>query len=86
MSKKVIWIALAIVVIGGVIAFPKISLYLSSRTQSDNSAQVDFFIDKSLSLEELAEALKKEGVISNTNAFIKVGEYKELTKNQLKIK
>ena len=83
MSKKVIWIALAIVVIGGVLAFPKISLYLSSRTQSDNTAQVDFFIDKALSLEELAEALKKEGVISNTNAFIKVGEYKDLTKENI---
>lgn len=63
--------------------YPKIMLYLSSRTESTNSAKVEFFVDKELDLKGLAEKLKSAGVIEDLDGFIKVGEYKDLKKENI---
>jgi UPF0755 protein len=85
MSKRKIilgFIAL-IVLIGGIIAFPKISLYFSSRTGTTNAATVAYFIKAPMSVEELASDLQKQGIIDDVDAFVKVADYKGLTKEKI---
>lgn len=85
MSKKVILIISAVltVVILGVIAIPKLSLFMKSRKESANSELVTFFLKKQLTLEELATELSEIKVIDDVNAFIKVGKYKGLNKDNI---
>lgn len=85
MSKRkiILGIAAVILIIGGIVVFPKVSLYLSSRTTTLNSASVNYFIKAPMGVEELAEDLKKEGIIDNIDAFVKVAEYKGLTKEKI---
>lgn len=83
MFKKVAIAAAIILVVGGIFMFPKIMLYLSSRAESTNTSKVEFYIDKPTELTELAEALKKSGVIKDVDGFIKVGDYKGLNKDNI---
>jgi UPF0755 protein len=85
MSKKLkIIIACAVVaIIGLIFLFPKISLYFDGNTQTVNNSETSFFIKKEMDLKELAELLKQQGVIDDLEAFIAVGEYKGLTKNNI---
>jgi len=85
MSKRkiILGVVAVVILVGGIVAFPKISLYLSSRTGTSNSATVDYFIKAPISVEELAADLQKQGIIDNVDAFVKVAEYKGLTKEKI---
>ena len=78
MSKKIIWIVLGVVIVGGILLAPKILLFLNSRETSMNSSPVEFYIDRKSDLKVLADQLKEAGVISDVEAFVEVGEYKGL--------
>lgn len=80
MSKKVILIVLGVLIVaGGLLLYPKWSLFTSSRITSINSKTQTFFIDQPLQLDELADKLKSEGLIDDPEAFIKVGQFKGIT-------
>ena len=80
MSKKVILIALVVLIVGGgLLLYPKWSLFTCSRITSVNELEQTFFIETPLQLDELAEKLKNEGLIDDTEAFIKVGQFKGIT-------
>jgi UPF0755 protein len=83
MFKKVAIVLAIVLVAGGIFTFPKIMLYLASRAESTNSNKVEFFVDKAIDLKELADKLKTAGVIEDLEGFIKVGEYKELNKENI---
>ncbi len=85
MSKRkiILGVVAVVILVGGIVAFPKISLYLSSRTGTSNSATVDYFIKAPISVEELAADLQKHGIIDDVDAFVKVAEYKGLTKEKI---
>ncbi|MES2799710.1 MAG: endolytic transglycosylase MltG [Bacteroidota bacterium] len=83
MFKKIAIIGAALALIGGIVAFPKIMLYLDSRAVSDNATTVDFYIKKSISLKELATELVEKGVLENDKSFLKVGEYKGLNEKSI---
>lgn len=84
MSKKIIISVIAIVVIiTGIFLYPKISLYLSSIKKTTNSETVAFMINTSMNAKTLGEKLKEEGIINNVNAFVKVADYKGLTKDKI---
>ena len=83
MSRKVVIIIAAIALIGGVLVYPKISLYLSSRKETTNSSKVDFFIKTEMDATDLAQELQRQGIIDDVEAFVKVAEYKALHKGNI---
>ena len=80
-NKIVLSVIISLVLIA--IAVPKIMLFISGNKVSCNVITKDFFILSPLDLDGLAIQLKKEGVIDNLNAFISVGEYKNLKPNKI---
>lgn len=60
------------------VATPKIMLYLAGNKTTINKTEQIFFIKKTISLKELAEALKDEGIIKDVKGFISVGDFKGL--------
>jgi UPF0755 protein len=84
MSKKVIFIiGISVLVIGGIVAFPKISLFMASRKGSSNKEAKEFFIASVTTLESLTENLYNQGIIDDKEGFTSVGEYKGLNKNNI---
>lgn len=83
MFKKVAIIGGILLVVGGIVAYPKISLYLASRGTSKNTSTVDFFVKEKMTLEQLADALVSSNILSEKDAFLKVGEYKELNESNI---
>ena len=84
MSKKVILIVVAVIaIVGGVIIFPKFSLFMASRKTTVNNKAVEFYIKGFTSLEVLAQDLEKQGAIDDVKAFIGVAEYKGLGKENI---
>jgi UPF0755 protein len=83
MFKKIAITLALVAVVAGIFMYPKIMLYLSSRAESINNSKVDFFVDRSMDLNELSEKLKDAGVIDDVKGFVKVGEYKELNKENI---
>ena len=84
MSKKVIFIiGISILVIGGIVAFPKVSLFIASRKGSCNKDTKEFYIQSATTLEKLTEDLAYRGIIDDSEAFFSVGEYKGLNKENL---
>ncbi len=80
-NKIVLSVIISLVLIA--IAVPKIMLFISGNKVSCNEITKDFFILSPLDLDGLAIQLKKEGIIDNLNAFISVGEYKNLKRNKI---
>lgn len=84
MSRKVVISILAIaVIVGGILFYPKISLFLSSRKKTANTEKVEFFISSPMDAKSLANELSKLNIITNENALLKVAEYKGLTKEKI---
>ena len=80
MVRKLVWIALGIVITGVLIwGYPKYSLYTKSRKLSSNTEVKAFYIKLPTQLDELADLLEKSGVINDKDAFIKVGNYKRMS-------
>jgi UPF0755 protein len=83
-KRRVVIIAVAaVLIIGGLIAIPKIGLFLKSRKESVNEKQVTFFIKEKTTLEQLASALKEAGIIDDLDAFQDVAEYKGLDASKI---
>jgi UPF0755 protein len=84
MSKKVILIVVAVIaIVGGIIIFPKFSLFMASRKTTVNNKAVEYYIKGFTSLEVLAQDLEKQGAIDDVKAFIGVAEYKGLGKENI---
>lgn len=84
MSRKVVISIIAVlVIVGGVLLYPKISLFLSSRKKTANTEKVEFFISTPMDAKSLASELSKLKIITNENALLKVAEYKGLTKEKI---
>ena len=84
MSKKVILtIIVCIVVVGGILILPKVSLFLASRKGSVNKEAKEFYIRSITSLERLTEDLAYQGIIDDSDAFFSVGEYKGLNEDNI---
>lgn len=85
MSKKriVIICVAAVLLIGGIIAIPKIGLFLKSRKESVNDQQMIFYIKEKTTVEQLASTLKEAGIIDDLDAFKDVAEYKALDESKI---
>lgn len=84
MSRKVIFISLiAILVTGGIIAYPKVSLFLASRKGTCNKENKEFYIRSAVSAEMLAQDLVDAGIIDEPTSFISVAAYKEMGKESI---
>ncbi len=82
-KKKFTIVFAAIAIIGIIVLWPKISLYLAGSKTSINEKKVEFYFDAKKDLNGLANQLIKEKIIDNKNAFLKVGEYKNLNIDRL---
>lgn len=83
MFKKIAIVLLVAGVIGLIVMWPKISLYLAGIKTTDNKQVTEFYFDASKGLQGLADQLAKENIIGNKSALIKVGEYKKLDAQRL---
>lgn len=83
MFKKVSIVVAVLAVVGIIVLWPKISLYLAGSKEVSNTEKVDFFFDANSDLKGLAEQLEKAKIIDDKAAFLKVGEYKNLNKERL---
>ena len=80
---KILITVVSAVILLVIILLPKISLYFASESFTINKKETVFFIDKKSSLKELAEKLKAEKIIENTDALIEIGDYKGLDENKI---
>jgi len=80
--KKIVTSVIVSLVLISIIT-PKIMLFLAGNKSSCNSRTQDFFILSATNLDSLAFNLKECGIIDNMNAFISVGEYKNLKKKNI---
>lgn len=85
MSKKLIYILSSAIILAiiGLFLFPKFLLFVKSRKESFNKSVVEFYITKPMTLVELAKELNIQQVIDDEEAFIEIGEYKGLTKENI---
>jgi UPF0755 protein len=85
MSRKVgIWIGVGVVALVGIIfMYPMITTYMKSRTLTVNTKQVEFYIKKKTSLEDLTKELKALGIIDQEEDFLAVGQYKGLDESNI---
>lgn len=82
MFKKVSISVAILGIVGLVILWPKISLYLAGSKTTKNTEVVSFGFSGD-DLDGLASLLEKSGIIDNSKAFIQVGEYKKLDASRL---
>jgi len=77
-NKKLVFAAIAVMLIGVALVFgwTPIMIYLK---KTSNNKEVRVVIDNRRSLEEIAGDLKHAGVISDTDAFLSMANYKKLT-------
>jgi UPF0755 protein len=85
MSKKIIYIGIAVALIAGIFVFPKFMLFWNSRKTTENTISTEFLIDSKMNLVQLAEKLQAAGIIDNKDAFIAVGDYKGMTAENIAI-
>lgn len=84
MSRKLIIRVIAVlVVIGGILLYPKFSLYLSSRKETVNTEKVAFYIKSQMDTDDLAKELSDLKIIDDVKGFLKVADYKGLTKEKI---
>lgn len=80
MFRKVIWLLVGILIFGALVyIYPKYSLYAESKILSSNSEKKVFYIKLPIQLIELADELVKAGIIVDKDAFVKVGNYKQMS-------
>ncbi len=84
MSKrlKIILIA-AVLLLGGIVMYPKLDLFLSSRKTTENIVEVPIYIDREMTAEELGDLLFEEKVIDDVKSFIKVADYKAINQSNI---
>ena len=85
MNKRIL-ISLTIVaisILAVLLILPKWDLYKSGQLTTVNKDEVSFYILKETNLEQLASELKKKGIIEDTESFIDVGEYKNLSAKKI---
>lgn len=82
-SKKIALVVLGLALVGIIALWPKISLYLAGSKGSSNAKTAEFFFKASSDLKGLADQLEQAKIIDDKDAFLKVGEYKELNKERL---
>lgn len=83
MFKKVSIVVAVLAMIGLVVMWPKISLYLAGSSKSLNEKEVSFFFDAKTGLDGLTKKLLDEKIIDDAEDFKRVGEYKKLTAERL---
>jgi UPF0755 protein len=85
MSRKKISIVIvaAFILIGSILLYPKINVYLKGRNTTINTTEKELFIKNEISLVALADLLLEEGLIDNKDAFVTVGNYKNLNEKNI---
>lgn len=66
-----------------IILAPKISLYWAGSQKTQNHSESAFYFDAKQGLNGLANQLEKANLINDKEALIRVGEYKNLTRERL---
>lgn len=83
MFKKISIVLAVLAIVGLIVLWPKISLYLAANKKVENKEAIAFYFDASVDLKGLAEQLFEAKIIDNCDAFLKVGEYKGLNSERL---
>ncbi len=83
MFKKIA-IGVAILgIVGIALTYDKIGVFLDGRKSTLNEGKIEFFYNNEGGLEGLANLLEEKKIIDNKDAFLNVGNYKNLTKERL---
>jgi UPF0755 protein len=82
-GKKIGIAVLLVFVVGIVLSWGKISVFLDGRTGTINKEKQRFVLDTELTIEEIGIKLRDAKVIDDLGAFLNVAEYKELTSEKL---
>ncbi len=83
MLKRIILIGLALGFILLLVFGNKILLFFDGQKKTLNDREQVFYVERNYSLSGLAAKLYAEGVIDDTSAFLKVGDYKQLDSSKL---
>jgi UPF0755 protein len=83
MFKKIAIAVVLVFTIAIIFMWPKISLYLAGNKVSLNTKSIDFYFKVESGLPDLAEKLFQQKIIDDKDAFMRVGEYKELDSSRL---
>ena len=85
MNKRIQFslVIVAISILAVLLILPKWNLYKSGQLTTINKNEASFYILKETNLEQLAAELKKNGIIDDTESFIAVGEYKDLSAKKI---
>jgi UPF0755 protein len=83
MFKKIVLVGLALALVAGIFLYPKISLFFKSRSNTVNTTQVVYLLSEPKSIEEIAKDLQTLKVLEDTEDFVAVAKYKELTVDRI---
>lgn len=83
MFRKIIYAGIAVTLIAAFFMRNKLFLYFNATKKSVNQTEVFFNFNANVGLEGLAHELKEQNIIDDAEAFISVGEYKDLDSNKL---
>jgi UPF0755 protein len=83
MSRKLIYVGIAVSLIAAFIMKDKLFLFFDANKKSINKSEVYFNFNAKIGLEGLAEQLSEQLLIDDIEAFISVGEYKGLDSSKL---
>ncbi|HRP53696.1 MAG TPA: endolytic transglycosylase MltG [Fluviicola sp.] len=83
MLKKGLIVVGIVAVAGLAFGWKHVAAFMNGRAETSNSKQVMFALDNSISLENIAESLKEEGVLNDVKEFLSLAEYKNLTNSKL---
>jgi len=82
--KRVVRIVLLVaIVIGGIMAYPYVKLYLNSVENTKNSVSQIIYVKSHASLDDLANLLVENNLIKDAKTFLKIAEYKHLDSTNL---
>lgn len=73
----------AVLVVGLVLSWGKISVFLDGRTETINKEKQKFILNTELTIDEIGIQLKNAKIIDDLAAFMSVAEYKGLTSDKL---
>ncbi|TNE53190.1 MAG: endolytic transglycosylase MltG [Bacteroidetes bacterium] len=85
MSKSIVkkLIIGAVILVGLILAWPKISLYLAGNRKTLNTVETSFFFEEASGLDGLVRKLQEKKIIDSPDDLYQVAEYKSLNSEKL---
>ena len=81
--RKIALVALVLIVLLGFVFKDRLVPLMYYFSKVDNTETIEFYFDKSMDLNELAIELSEKGILNSANAFLSLGAYKKLDRDEL---